>query len=81
MAELMKSKLPQRLAILAILIGCLGFLTSATPAMAGYTGCGEPFVIEVTDCWPSYYIPIYCTTERYACVMCDQGSPCYYMYQ
>lgn len=83
MAELMKTKLPRKLVILALLLGCLGFLTSANPAMAAddWGNCGWPFEVDVTTCWPSLSIPPWtCTTERYACVICDHGSPCYPMY-
>jgi hypothetical protein len=81
MAEVMKTKLPQKLLILALLLGCLGFLATAEPAMAGYTGCvGEIHIIEVQNCYWWDYAQWFCTTDRYACVQCNEGTPCYYLY-
>ena len=74
------SKLRRKLLTLVFLLGCLVYQGSATPAAAS-SGCGEPFVITVTDCWPSWWLPISCTETQYACVMCDGGaSPCFQLF-
>lgn len=75
------SKLRRKLLALVFLLACLGIMSSATPAAAGgYTGCGDPFVITVTTCYPDWWLPLYCYDTNYACVQCDQGSPCFEMY-
>ena len=81
MAELKKTKLLQKLFILALLIGSLGFVSRPVSAAGGPSGCGDPYYRPRQVCaWWDYY-EMFCDIEWDGCADCDQGTYCYPLYE
>lgn len=81
MAELKKSKLPRKLVVLALLVGCLCFVSQPALAVGGPTGCGDPYYQPRLVCawWDVYQM--FCDIEWDGCADCDQGTYCYPLYE
>ena len=82
MAELKKSKLPRKLIVLALLLGCLVFASPQSAlAVGGPSGCGDPYYMPVLKCAWWDVLELVCDVEWQGCADCDQGTYCYPLYE
>jgi hypothetical protein len=81
MAELKKSKLPRKLVVLALLIGCLVVASPQSAFAAGDpTGCGDPYRLTIGICQWWDVFGLFCEVGEYGCADCTQGTFCYPLY-